>query len=388
MCLVSVIVPVYNNEQYIKESLDSVINLTYKNIEIIVIDDGSKDESISIVKKYCKLDKRIVFFQNEKNIGTAKTIKRGIRESKGKYIFFNAADDISLQNRIERCLSIFHNNKNIGLIASTAIIINSKSQETGKMTEINEKVQNSNISIEQFKRNYCLGATMAIVNDKNILLKEGMLEYTDDYETSLEYLLNGYDIYLLREPLVKYRMHENNQSNSRGKLSEKVKLTLEKYKDKDIYNNLVGRGYSQNEIYVTLGILNLFKENTDNTIHYLNLVNLDLNNTNINFEKNFYLGVVNYRLKNFVESFKKFHFAYSIDSCNPAVLNNLGVLEYYNNQNKVESIKKIKRALKIYPEYIDAKKNIEYLTNSTPDFLKITERIIDIQIYARYQYNI
>lgn len=391
MCLVSIVMPVYNNEKYLKESLDSIVNLDYKNTEIIVIDDGSSDQSIEIVKEYCKLDSRILFFENKKNIGTAKTVKKAISKSSGKYVFFNAADDISLGKRIDKCLNIFEHNKKIGVIASTAIIINDKSQEVGKTTKINEQIQNNNISMEQFKRNYCLGATMAIVNDKSILLKEGMLEYIDDYETSIEYLMNGYEIYLLREPLVKYRIHDHNQSNGRAILSKKVKCILEKYKPEDIFCNLLGRGYAQNDIFVTLGIVSLLKEDEEGAIKYLNMVdeaNCDISNTFIDFEKNFYLGVANYKLKNFMESLNKFQQAYIIDKRNPAILNNLGVLNYYEGGEKLESIKMIEEALRNYPDYIDAKKNMENITNNMLSNLKITERIMDIQVYTRLQYDV
>lgn len=391
MSLVSIIMPIYNNARYLRESLDSVINLNYKNIEIIVIDDGSVDQSVEIIKEYCKSDNRIVFFQNEKNMGTAKTIKEGIKKSNGKFVFFNAGDDISLKDRIEKCLDIFQQNKGIGLIASTTIVIDKNSQETGEMLEINEQIQNHNIALEQFKRNYCLGATMAIVNDKDILLKDGMLEYMDDYETSLEYLLNGYNIYLLRQPLVKYRLHDNNQSNSRRILSEKVKMILKKYRNEDIYNNLISRGYDSKEIYVTLGVLNLFKDNVEDALKYLKMadgINNELESKKLEFEKSFYLGVVNYRLDNLKESFERFQQAYNIDRYNPAILNNIGVLKCHETKDKIESIKRIELALKIYPDYIDAKRNIENITANMYDNLKITERIIDIQVYKREQYNI
>lgn len=207
---VTVVMPVFNSERFLKDSLESVINLDYRHIEIIVIDDGSTDSSAEIIQEYQRLDSRIVFVQNERNLGTAKTIKRAIGLSTGKYVFFAAADDISLKSRIGKCLEIFAGNNKIGIIVSTALIIDDNGLETGKMLTINPKVKNHNIAIEQFKRNYCLGATMAIVNDKELLWKENMLEYIDDYEISLEYLMNGYDIFLLREPLVKYRIHDHN----------------------------------------------------------------------------------------------------------------------------------------------------------------------------------
>ena len=90
--LVSIIVPVYNVYEYLDECLKSLINQTYKNIEIIVINDGSTDKSLSICEKYTKKDKRIKLI-NQKNSGLSYTRNIGIKNSKGKYISFIDSDD-------------------------------------------------------------------------------------------------------------------------------------------------------------------------------------------------------------------------------------------------------------------------------------------------------
>lgn len=101
---ISVIVPVYNAEKYLKRCLDSIINQTYKNLEIILINDGSNDSSLEICKEYEKKDKRI-FVYNQKNKGISYTRNRGIELSSGKYISFVDSDDvISL-----RMYEILHN---------------------------------------------------------------------------------------------------------------------------------------------------------------------------------------------------------------------------------------------------------------------------------------
>lgn len=391
MEIISIIIPVYNNEKYLRESLESVINLNYRNTEIIVIDDGSTDSSVNIVKEYQDRDNRILFFKNNMNIGTAKTIKKGIAKAKGKYIFFNAADDVSLEYRIERCLDVFKNNENIGLIASTAIIIDDKGFETGGKHNINNQIQNHNIAIEQFKRNYCLGATMAIVCDKSLLLKEGMLEYIDDYEISLEYLLNDYDIYLIREPLIKYRIHDFNQSNNRKDLLSKAKLIFRKYKYNDIFKNLKNRGYAEKEINLALGILCLFIDDIDNSIKYLKRTEVTDNkiySKKQEVEKEFYLGVANYKAGNYIESKCRFQAAYTLDNENPAVLNNLSVLAFYESNGEIKDIEMLNSALEAYPEYIDAKVNRDSMLNGVLGDIKLTERILDIQYYKRKNYEI
>lgn len=89
---VSIIIPIYNAEKYLKRCLDSVINQTYKNIEIICINDGSKDNSLNILKEYAKKDRRIIIIDNE-NKGVSSARNEGIKKSTGEYITFVDSDD-------------------------------------------------------------------------------------------------------------------------------------------------------------------------------------------------------------------------------------------------------------------------------------------------------
>lgn len=93
MIKVSVIIPVYNVEEYLKECLDSVINQTLKEIEIICIDDCSTDSSYSILEEYAKKDSRIVLIKNKENMGVGYNRNIGIKEAKGEYIGFIDSDD-------------------------------------------------------------------------------------------------------------------------------------------------------------------------------------------------------------------------------------------------------------------------------------------------------
>lgn len=102
---ISVIVPVYNNQRYLPFCLQSIISQSLKNIEILCIDDGSKDESNNIIKNFSKIDKRIILiFQNNKGPGIARN--EGIKRSKGKYLAFMDSDDLYPNNY---CLELLYN---------------------------------------------------------------------------------------------------------------------------------------------------------------------------------------------------------------------------------------------------------------------------------------
>lgn len=98
--LVSVIMPAYNAAKTINESIDSILNQSYKNIELLVIDDGSNDETASIINSYA--DSRVKYVKNENNMGLVKTLNKAISISTGKYVARMDSDDIALKLRIER----------------------------------------------------------------------------------------------------------------------------------------------------------------------------------------------------------------------------------------------------------------------------------------------
>lgn len=112
--LVSVIMPVYNSEKYLREAIDSILNQTYKNIELIIIDDGSSDNSINVVKSYNS--EKIRFYINEKNMGVSSTRNKALDLSKGKYIALMDSDDISPLDRIEKQVEYLEKNSDFGLI--------------------------------------------------------------------------------------------------------------------------------------------------------------------------------------------------------------------------------------------------------------------------------
>lgn len=98
--LVSIIVPVYNTESYLEKCLNSILNQTYKNIEVIIIDDGSTDNSYKILQEFQNKDKRIILLQQD-NSGQGVARNKGIEISKGKYIFFVDSDDRVTKNMAE-----------------------------------------------------------------------------------------------------------------------------------------------------------------------------------------------------------------------------------------------------------------------------------------------
>lgn len=108
--LVSVIMPNYNSEKYIKDSIESVLNQTYSNLELIIVDDISNDSSIKIIKEFVKSDKRVKFYQLDEKGGASKARNLAISKAKGKYVAFLDSDDLWKKEKLEKQINFMEEN--------------------------------------------------------------------------------------------------------------------------------------------------------------------------------------------------------------------------------------------------------------------------------------
>lgn len=109
--VISVVVPIYNAEKYLKRCIESILNQSYRELEVLLINDGSKDSSLNIIKEYASIDSRIRIVDKE-NEGVSKTRNRGLNEATGKYIYFIDSDDYIDADTIELLYKSIENNSN------------------------------------------------------------------------------------------------------------------------------------------------------------------------------------------------------------------------------------------------------------------------------------
>ena len=139
--LVSVVIPCYNAEKYVEMAIRSIMNQTYTNLEILIIDDCSKDSTYEILENLAKYDKRIILEKNEQNLKIVKTLNKLVLKANGKYIARMDADDISAPNRIEKQVNFLESNKDYGICGTNAWRIDCNNRMIGKSllpTEDNE----------------------------------------------------------------------------------------------------------------------------------------------------------------------------------------------------------------------------------------------------------
>ncbi len=127
--LVSIILPTYNGAERIKEAIKSVLEQSYTNWELLVIDDGSKDNTREIVENLVKNEQRIKYLRNEINLGIQKTLNKGLREAGGVYIARIDDDDVWIdKNKLEKQVEFLENNKEYVLVGTGVVVVDEKNK--------------------------------------------------------------------------------------------------------------------------------------------------------------------------------------------------------------------------------------------------------------------
>ncbi|MFJ1262523.1 glycosyltransferase family 2 protein [Capnocytophaga canis] len=222
--LVSVLIPCYNVEKYVVEAVMSIINQTYDKLEIILIDDGSTDDTTKLLKKMAKQDKRVIFVQNDKNIGLIDTLNKGLQICSGKYVARMDSDDISLPQRIERQVQFLEKNKDIGIVGSYIQFFGEKKGVWRMETE--DRLIKSSLF-------YTTCFAHPSVMFRNDVVKKNQLKYDRKYIHAEDYKL-WYDFSKctkmanLPVVLLKYRINKNQVSQKFNDIQHKNTVKIRK----------------------------------------------------------------------------------------------------------------------------------------------------------------
>jgi glycosyltransferase involved in cell wall biosynthesis len=210
--LVSVIIPVYNSAQFLKQSLESVINQTYQNIEIICVNDGSTDNSLEILQQYS--DK--ITIMSQKNYGLASALNLGIRKMKGIWFKWFSPDDIMYPYTIQTLIDEAKNKTNT-IFYSNWDIIDENGKKLREFQESNyDKLSNFEYNIRLLD-GQLINVNTALI-PSSLFQKNSMRDLANhvaiDYDFFLRSaLLHDTKFFLISKPLIKYRIHSNQLSH-------------------------------------------------------------------------------------------------------------------------------------------------------------------------------
>src|SRR3546814_831261 len=206
---VTVFMSVYNSAAWLKEAIDSVISQTFTDLELLIIDDGSTDNSRAVIER-CS-DRRIRFLHNEQNKGIVYTRNRGIREARGEFIAVLDSDDIAMPFRIERQYKHFSTHPDLGVCGGHAELIDKHGKATGEHYQM--PVGMANAGAELLFRNTLVNST-AMFRKEAAEVAGGYRDtgLCEDYDLALR-IKERHQLDNLDEVLVKYRAHGSNTSS-------------------------------------------------------------------------------------------------------------------------------------------------------------------------------
>jgi len=220
MVKVSVCIPNYNGAQYIGEAIQSVLNQSYKDFELIISDNCSTDNSIDVVNKF--IDHRIKIYRNSSNIGMVSNWNKCISLASGDYICLLSHDDILEKDILRKEVEILDSNPNVGFVFTSAKIINSRGEVLGQIIPVFSTQSILIMKGEAFFREFIVGNKVSlctIMFRKECFNTLGNFDentsYACDWEMCLRISLY-YDVAFISEQLAYYRTHSTNTSNEEG----------------------------------------------------------------------------------------------------------------------------------------------------------------------------
>lgn len=251
--LVSVIIPVYNAEKYIEETIRSVLKQTLQDLEIIALSDGSKDGSADIIQRLQKEDSRIHFIA-KKNTGVSDTRNTGIRQAKGKYLAFLDADDVWNPDNLEKKINKLNVTGKRWVFSDHDFI-----DENGRLLSSPEKSLTEADILDRLllweKGDVVPGPCSNIVAEKK-LFEEGVqfdvhLSSPADRDISIQLAATGTPA-IVHERTWKYRIHSQSMSSQNLKVADEVIVFIRKMKKSKLFSSKRVRRRSLSNLYYML----------------------------------------------------------------------------------------------------------------------------------------
>ncbi|OGS70082.1 MAG: hypothetical protein A3G95_01055 [Flavobacteria bacterium RIFCSPLOWO2_12_FULL_31_7] len=241
----TVIMPVYNGEKYLKEAVDSVLNQTFADFDLLILNDNSSDGTASILEEYAQKDARVVVVTKTSNEGPANLRNEGIDKANTPLIALLDADDIALPTRFEKQIHVLEANEDLALCGTWFTIFGDKKEKV-----IKHAVEHEDLKV-QFLHSCGLGNSTVMFKKSAIKNLRFEHEYVpaEDYGLWIEFISNS-KFYNLPESLVRYRWHPGNISQTKEENLRIAEIAIKKRQ------------------LTRLGI----DQNSENAIYYVNAV--------------------------------------------------------------------------------------------------------------------
>ena len=348
--LVSVIIPVFNQERFLEDTLNSVISQTYEHREIILVDDGSTDRTPQICQRYQQRDPHIhVYYQANK--GPANARNEAILRAKGEYVCLLDSDDLMDKHRIEKQICPFLKDSSIDVVYTSVYLIDAHGKLLGTIK--GESLPPPLFHAEMFFRNLIPGPSL--MAKRACFLHEpynNQFVHAEDYEQMLR-LLKHYHFFYLDEPLTYYRRHGSNLSENRPAHRAAELKALNQYPLEEITQIVQATNLPLADQELLLGKILFNKE-----LFHPALDHLRKNDSALSL---FYQGNCFFKIGKVQEAKECFEKSLELDpQSNPACYNNLAILE---DGTKAQEL--LRCALVLQKDYLDASNNLKSFLRGT-----------------------
>lgn len=244
--LVTVCIPSYNHSHFIAETIQSVIGQTYENIELIIIDDGSKDHSVEVIETFREaFERRFTRFEirSRPNKGLSATLNEGIEWANGQYISVIASDDIAPANRICDLIRHIHNNENIAAVFGQKQVINS----SGRLLNVTPLREGNWGYLNILKGEISLPAPAGCIRTDVLRRVGGFVQFgvIEDWPTFLNLTKDtGLMIRTIPKVVLLYRRHNDNTTRQTARMLESKLAIIEKYAEGEVADKARSRAYA------------------------------------------------------------------------------------------------------------------------------------------------
>ena len=242
--LVSIITPLYKSERFISEIIKSVLNQTYQNWEMIIVDDCSPDKSANIVEKYVIKDNRINLIRLTKNVGAAEARNKALEVARGKYIAFLDSDDLWLPEKLYKQITFMKENNYFFTFTSYIPF-----SENGKI-EYSPILVPKELDYVRYCKNTIIGCLTVVIDKEKIgEFKMPNIKSSHDMGLWLSIMKKGFKAYGLNEVLAKYRLVSNSNTSKKWKAAKDVWKVYRDVEKLSLYKSVY---YFSNYVYNAL----------------------------------------------------------------------------------------------------------------------------------------
>lgn len=364
---ISVVIPAFNAEVYIEKSIQSILKQIVHVNEIIIVDDGSVDQTCKVVQKIKKEEPKIVLL-TQKNAGASTARNRGIHEATGDWILFLDADDECSENLVETYLAKINEvREDISVIYSAYYQIDEHSHVISPFLS-GKRLSGIEGFCDILIRNPIISPSGVLVKKSRLVEMSGFntsIKCDEDVDLWVRLLDNNYSIEYINKPLSFIRRHSNNTTSSMSTSHNAEKLIMDQYGLDYIKEKLYKRSYTMEKNSLDFALF---------LVRYKQWKQCEklLENTRILEDSSHYVtycflkSIVYIEDKRFNEALDEYEKILVADVTHGAALNNSGVI-YAMNGNKEKAITNMEQAMLLFPGYLDAQHNIILIENSEKD---------------------